>query len=148
VKDSVNIVLAAIQAVEDRDADALVSLYHDDIEFHDAPSLPYGGTTCGKATVVNHMYGSRGWPATWTPLQPTAKERAMDPRIVAAAGEDVVVLFHQRARNSRNVSLDCPVLALYKVRDAKLIRAQMFHFDTAAIVAFLAHGRSSDLAGQ
>jgi hypothetical protein len=34
--------------------------------------------------------------------------------------------------------LDRPVLGLYRIRDGWLARAQMFHFDTAAIIEFLA----------
>ena len=30
------------------------------------------------------------------------------------------------------------MLAIYRVRDGKFARAQMFHYDTAAILAFLA----------
>ena len=30
-----------------------------------------------------------------------------------------------------------PVLGLYEVRDGRFARAEMFHFDTAAVVGFL-----------
>ncbi len=73
------VVLQAFRAVERRDRAGLIALYHPEIEFHDAPSLPYGGTLRGKEEVArNH-----GWLETWGPLQPTKAERSMDPRIVA-----------------------------------------------------------------
>ena len=45
--DPVEIVLAAIRAVEQRDSEALAALCHEEVEFHDAPSLPYGGERRG-----------------------------------------------------------------------------------------------------
>jgi hypothetical protein len=47
--NSAEIVLATIRAVEERDAERLLALYHDDVEFVEAPSLPYGGIVRGKA---------------------------------------------------------------------------------------------------
>jgi transcriptional regulator with XRE-family HTH domain len=132
-----DIALAAIGAVEQRDGQKLLDLYHDEIEFQDAPSLPYGGVVTGKAAVSEHMYSPAGWAATWLPLQPTAAERSMSPRIVASAGEDVVIEYRQRALAPNGERFDSPVIGMYKVRDGRLIRARMFHFDTAAMVAFL-----------
>ena len=37
---------------------------------------------------------------------------------------------------------ESPVLGLYEVRDGKFARAQMFHFDTAAILRFLERASS------
>jgi ketosteroid isomerase-like protein len=39
---------------------------------------------------------------------------------------------------------ESPVLGLYEVRDGKLARAQMFHYDTAAILAFLERAGSPE----
>jgi uncharacterized protein len=144
VNEAEKVVLAAIGAVERRDGPALLDLYHEEIEFRDAPSLPYGGIVKGKAAVRSHTYSSTGWAATWVPLQPTPAERAMNPRVVASNGEDVVVEYHQRAVAPNGERFDGPVLALYTVRDGKLLSAQMFHYDTAAVVEFLrrASGRS------
>lgn len=40
------------------------------------------------------------------------------------------------------LGLDSPVLALYEMRDGKLVRAQMFYFDPTAVVDFLATAMS------
>lgn len=61
----------------------------------------------------------------------------MDPRVVATGGAEVVVSYRQRAVRSDGERFDAPVLAIYEVRDGKFARAQMFHYDTAAIVDFL-----------
>jgi uncharacterized protein len=134
VSSASDVVLRAFRAVEDRDHRALVALYHPEIEFHEAPSLPYGGTSVGRDQVAADL----GWLETWGPLQPTAGERSMDPRVIADDGETVVVLYEQRAVDAAGNRFEAPVLGLYEVRDGKFARAQMFHFDTAAILDFLA----------
>jgi uncharacterized protein len=133
------VVLAAISAVEHRDREKLFALYHDEVEFHDAPSLPYGGTTRGKGAMWERLTKSpeTTWIGTWGPLQPTEAERRMDPRVIATAGEEVAVLYTQRAVSVQGERFEGPVIGLYKVRDGKFARAQMFHFDTADILGFL-----------
>ena len=57
------------------------------------------------------------------------------------------MVYTQRALSPDGERFASPVLALYEVRDGKLARAQMFHYDTAAILAFLrAAGSSGPLA--
>ncbi len=62
------VVLALFRAVEERDREALLELYHDDLELHDAPSLPYGGTVRGKAAMREQWAES-------SPLLPLRAER-------------------------------------------------------------------------
>jgi uncharacterized protein len=134
MSEAAEIVLRAFRAVEQRDYEALIALYHPEVEFHEAPSLPYGGTSQGKEAVAADL----GWLETWGPLQPSAEERRMDPRIISDDGSQVVALYRQRAVDPNGRRIDLPVLGLYEVRDGKFARAQMFHFDTAAILEFLA----------
>jgi ketosteroid isomerase-like protein len=140
---SAELVLATIRAVEERDLDRLFELYHDDVEFVHAPSLPYGGTVRGKEANRRQILArpAESWSGTWTPLQPTAAERRMDPRVIAGNGVEVAVVYRQRAVSASGERLDAPVLGLYEVRDGKFARAQMFHFDTAAVVGFLERAR-------
>jgi hypothetical protein len=65
----------------------------------------------------------------------------MSPRVVASNGEDVVVEYRQRGVTPGGERFDAPVLAAYKVRDRQLVRAQMFHYDTVAVVNFLRAAR-------
>ena len=139
MQTNADIVLATFRAVEKRDRDWLFALCHDDVEFHDAPSLPYGGAVRGKATLREWLESApeRTWLGTWGELQPTETERRMDPRVVASEGQEVTVVFTQRAIGADGERFASPVLGLYEVRDGTLARAQMFHYDTAAILAFL-----------
>jgi ketosteroid isomerase-like protein len=139
MNSSAEVVLAVFEAVEERDAEKLFELYHEDVEFHEASSLPYGGVTRGKESLRKQLEltPEQTWLGTWGPLQPTEKERRMDPRVVTTGGDEVVVSYRQRAIGPNGERFDNPVLGIYEVRDGKFARAQMLHFDTAAILDFL-----------
>ena len=132
-RESVEIVLEAFRAVEQRDDQRLLDLYHPEIEFHWPASLPFGGSTRQGADLPRPS-----WSEVWEPLQPTKSERRMDPRVVAATGNEVAVHWHQRAISPSGERFDGEVLGVYEVRDGKLARAQMFYFDAIAVQRFLA----------
>ena len=136
-RDDVELMRAVFTAVERRDTKRFTELVHPDFEIHWPPSLPYGGSY--RDLDADAQRGRLTWAATWNPLQPTATERRMDPRIVAANEQsgEVVVLWRQRGRSPAGERFDGQVLGLYQVRDGRLARAQMFHFDTVALVGFL-----------
>ena len=143
--EEAQVALDVIRAVEDRDAERLFDLYHDEVEFHEAPSLPYGGSARGKDHLREQLTSApdETWLGTWGPLQPTESERRMDPRVVAVNGYEVTVIYTQRALSPTGERFEKPVLGLYEIRDGKFARAQMFHFDTAAILAFLERARQA-----
>jgi ketosteroid isomerase-like protein len=132
MSENAELLLRIFRAVEQRDPE-IFGMYHPDVEFHEAPSLPFGGTYRGMDAVLRH---ADLWRKTWDPLQ-TEAERRTDARIVADANDEVVALWRQKAVTPTGQRLDSPVLAFYRIRDNKLARAQMFHFDTAAVVNFL-----------
>jgi ketosteroid isomerase-like protein len=135
VRASTGIVLEAFDAVQRRDEQRLAQLYHPEVEFHWPRSLPYGGSFRGIAAQQDRSRTT--WDQVWDPLQPTEQERRMDPRVVAATDQEVVVLWHQRGLKPAGQWLDMEALGLYGVRDGKFARAQMFYFDTAAVLSFL-----------
>jgi uncharacterized protein len=71
----------------------------------------------------------------------------MDPRIVAATDQEVVVLWQQRGLSPEGERLDTPVLGLYRLRDGKLARAQMFYFDPVTVMEFLTRAKNQQPAG-
>ena len=71
----------------------------------------------------------------------------MDPRVVAAGEDEVVVLWRQRGVGPSGERFDGEVLGLYGFRDGKLARAQMFYFDAAAVAGFLARATAPLAAG-
>jgi ketosteroid isomerase-like protein len=124
-EENKNLLLSVFSAIEQRNDQRFFELLHPDFKIHWPPSLPYGA---GKG---------RTWSDTWNPLQPTAAERRMDPRVVAANEDEVVVLWRQRGLSPSGDRFDEEVLGLYQVREGKLARAQMFYFDTVAVANFL-----------
>jgi len=133
---NVRVILEIFEAIEQRDEQRFSELVDPDFEIHWPPSLPYGGTYRDLEATARQDRPT--WTGTWTPLQPTAAERRMDMRIVAASDEEVVALWCQRGLSPAGGRFDGQVLGLYRVSDGKLARAQMFYFDTAALASFLA----------
>jgi ketosteroid isomerase-like protein len=131
VVKNANVVLEAFRAIEQRDRLGLVAVLDPEFEISCPPSLPYGGTSRG----LNPQRDA--WSETWQPLQPTDAERAMDPHVVAASGNDIVILWRQRGVAGCGDHFDGEVLAMYTVKDGELMRAQMFYFDTVEVINFL-----------
>jgi ketosteroid isomerase-like protein len=136
VNHNVELMLEIFRAIEQRDEQRLRELFDPALEMHWPPSLPYGGTHTASTP------GPTTWAQTWIPLQPTEAERRMDPRVIAAAGDEVVVLWRQRGMAPAGERFDGEVLALYKLRNGKLVRAQMFYFDTLGAADFLAKAKA------
>lgn len=132
---NVKTILTIFRAIEQRDNTRTAELLQPDFEIHWPLSLPYGGTFRG----LERRPG--GWSATWEPLQPTAAEKTMDARVIAAHNDDVVVLWHQRGLSPKGTRFDGEVLGHYTFRSGKLARAQMFYFDTASVAKFLAEAQ-------
>jgi ketosteroid isomerase-like protein len=57
-----------------------------------------------------------------------------------------VVFWQQRGVSPAGLRFDGSVLGLYQVREGRLARAQMFYFDTAALVSFLERAQGTPVA--
>ncbi len=128
---NVEVIQEIFAAIERRDAGRVADLMHPDVELHWPPSLPYGGSTTGPEP------DGPTWGRTWLRLQPGPADRRMDPRIVAASDDEVVVLWRQRGLSPSGERLDSQVLGLYRLRGGRLARAQMFYFDPVTVGAFI-----------
>ena len=115
-----------------------MELVDSNVEMNWPRSLPYGGTTRGMMPRPDRP----SWGATWTPLQPTAADRKMDPRVVGANDHEVAVLYRQRGLSPAGERYDGEVLGLYEIHGGKLTRAQMFYFDEVGAVEFLRKAKS------
>src|SRR5215207_11538281 len=145
MRSDAEVVLGVIQAVEELAVEKQFELYHDEVQLHDAPSLPYGGVVDGVPSLKEQLEGApeNTWLGTWGPVQPTEAERRFDPRVISEKDGEVVVLYHMRAVAPSGERFDSPVIGLYEVRDGKLARAQMFHYDTQGLNAFLERARGA-----
>jgi len=136
---AVDVVLQVFRSVEERNPQLAAEIYHDDLEFHWPRPLPYAGSSYGLQASVERR---PGWAETWDPFQ-REPDRGLGARVVASSEDEVVVLWHQRGRDRGGRELDTPVLGLYRVRDGKLARAQMFYFDPLAAAGFLTEAIAS-----
>ncbi len=136
--DNADVVLSAIHALEERHMEDLHALHHPDIEFHWQPGLPYEGDHCGRdVTAMAETFG-----ATWTPLQPDAQTRWMDPKIVAVQGTHVVASYMWRGIDRHGNKFATETLAHYQVQNGKLRDARMFYYDLTGLIAFLDRPRA------
>jgi ketosteroid isomerase-like protein len=132
---NVRVVLEVFAAIEQRDAARFLAHTHPEFTIGWPPSLPWNAGVPGRPDQAGHH--ARSWLEVWAPLQPTAAERQLDPEVIAAADDRVVVRWHQRGRSRSGLWFDGQVLGLYEVRQERLARAQMFYFDTDAVQRFL-----------
>jgi ketosteroid isomerase-like protein len=137
------LVLDMFRAVEERDVERVLEIYHPDVEFVWPPSLPgYGGTYRGPEVLDMNM----AFASAWDPVQPTDETRRIEKRVIASNDVEVVVLYHQRGIDPSGRSCDNEVVGLYRVENGKVTRLQMFYFDPEHVADFLtrsAAGRST-----
>ncbi|GLP83606.1 nuclear transport factor 2 family protein [Mycobacterium antarcticum] len=132
---AVNVVRRLFDAVERRDAEAVLACYAADVEIREAAVLPYGGTWRGHDGALAH---AQAFLAAWDPFQGSA-EIKLDPQFWGDDSGRVCVLFRHRALNpTRGTRLDAPEVSIYQVYGGKVVRSQMFHADSAAVAQFLA----------
>jgi ketosteroid isomerase-like protein len=143
VKANEALVLDMFRAVEERDVERILEIYHPDVEFVWPPSLPgFGGTYRGPEVLDMNM----AFASAWDPVQPTDETRRIEKRVIASNDVEVVVHYHQRGIDPSGRSCDSEVLGLYRVENGKVTRLQMFHFDPEQVADFLtrsAAGRST-----
>jgi ketosteroid isomerase-like protein len=116
------------------DMDEVLSLLHEHIVVHEAPSLPYGGDHRGHDGFLKLAATfNRVWEMT-SPLDLTFLD----------AGETAVVVFVRYdvvARATGN-ALTLDHVEIYTVRDGKIADLDVYYRDTAAIVEATGGGRT------
>ena len=143
--DDVEVVRRLFAAVEDRDLDRVLDCYTDDVEITEADVLPYGGVWRGREGAVAH---SEGFMRAWGGLQGPEESR-LDARFWGDGSGTVCAVFRHRARDhASGKRFDAPEVGIYRVRDNRVARSQMFHADSAALVDFLGAVGGDDLPVQ
>jgi ketosteroid isomerase-like protein len=148
MSDEVEVVRRLFAAVEDRDLERMLACYADDVEIHEADVLPYGGTWRGHEGAVAH---AAGFLSTWDAFQ-GPEEIPLHAQFWGDGAGTVCALFRHRAVDpARGERFDAPEVSIYVVCDERVVRSQMFHADSAAVVRFLreaGHGRLDDANAQ
>ena len=116
------------------DMDEVLSLLHEDIVVHEAPSLPYAGDHRGHDGFLKLAEAfNRVWEMT-SPLDLTVLD-AGETAVVVLVRYDVV------ARATGN-ALTLDHVEIYTVRDGKITDLDVYYRDTAAIVEATGGGRA------
>jgi ketosteroid isomerase-like protein len=116
------------------DMDEVLSLLHEDIVVHEAPSLPYAGDHRGHDGFLKLAEAfNRVWEMT-SPLDLTFLD-AGETAVVVLVRYDVV------ARATGN-PLTLDHVEIYTVRDGKITDLDVYYRDTAAIVEATGGGRA------
>ena len=138
--DDVDVVRRLFTAVEERDYDGLLACYSDDVEINEAAVLPWGGVWRGPDGVAAH---AAEFMRTWGALQ-GPQESQLDAQFVSDGAGTVCAVFRHRGVDPvSGARFDAPEVGVYQVRDGRVAKSQMFHADSAAVVAFLSNGRRS-----
>jgi hypothetical protein len=93
----IRVVLEVFAAIEQRDAARFQARTHPGVTICWPPSLPWNAGIPGRPDEDGQH--ALSWLEVWAPLQPTAAERQMDPEVIAAADDRVVVQWRQRGRS-------------------------------------------------
>lgn len=111
----------AYRAALKGDPDALFSLLSDEVEFHEAPSLPYGGSQRG---IDGAKAGVAGMFSAWSHLRVEIEE-------IAAGGDIVIAYLWMRAisRSSGEV-YEGPTAELFRFKARKIIEWRPIYWDT------------------
>jgi ketosteroid isomerase-like protein len=91
--DNTEVVRRLFDAVERRDLDGLLAVYHEEVSITEPASLPYGGTYRGHDGVREHAIG---FMRCWGPFQGQAEAR-LDPVFMQDDDGKVAAVFRHRA---------------------------------------------------
>jgi hypothetical protein len=121
------------EAVENRNPQGVVAIYHERIVINEAPSLPYGGEYHGHEGALRHAQGYR---AAWDRFQPS-NARGLEPHFVAQDNYVAVQWRHKAENHETGERIDLPAAGFYRFVDRRVVDSRMFHFDIAALLKFL-----------
>ena len=111
----------AYRAILKGEPGALFALLADDVQFHEAPSLPYGGSQKG---IDGARAGVEGMFSAWSHLRVEIEE-------IAAGGDIVIAYLWMRAisRSSGDV-YEGPTAELFRFKAGKIIEWRPIYWDT------------------
>ena len=117
-EQSVEVVKRAYAAFAEGDVPAVLGAFADDIEWHEAEGMPYGGVYRGGEAVAQNVFG---------PISQDVEGFAVTPREFMAAGDAVaVVVSYTGTGKATGRPLDLPVVHVWDIRDGKAVRFRQF----------------------
>jgi len=121
-EQSVDVIRGAYEAFARGDVPGVLGAMADDIEWHEAEGMPYGGVYRGGEAVAQNVFG---------PLTQDVPDFAVTPEEFIASGDAVaVVVRYTGTGKATGKQLDLSVVHVWDVRDGKIARFRQFA-DTA-----------------
>jgi ketosteroid isomerase-like protein len=100
------------------DVPAVLAGWADDIEWHEAEGMPYGGVYRGGEAVVQNVFG---------PITTDVEGFAVTPEEFVGSGDTVaVVVRYTGTGKTTGKALDVPVVHVWDLRDGKITRFRQF----------------------
>jgi ketosteroid isomerase-like protein len=117
-----------------QDFTVIAETLHEDVVMRQAASLPYGGEWRGRDGIEAWM---QAVSAVWSKLE------HFDVRIFDA-GDDTVFTRARAVVTSRanGETFEFPILHQVTIRDGKVVVAEPFYWDTAALLEHLSRGET------
>jgi len=121
-EQSVDMIRGAYEAFARGDVPGVLGAMADDIEWHEAEGMPYGGVYRGGEAVAQNVFG---------PLTQDVPDFAVTPEEFIASGDAVaVVVRYTGTGKATGKQLDLSVVHVWDVRAGKIARFRQFA-DTA-----------------
>lgn len=100
------------------DVPAVLAGWADDIEWHEAKGMPYGGVYRGGDAVVANVFG---------PITTDVEGFAVTPEEFVGSGDTVAALVRYTGTGKvTGKTLDVPVVHVWDIRDGKVTRFRQF----------------------
>jgi uncharacterized protein len=117
-EQSVEVVKRAYAAFAEGDVPAVLGAFADDIEWHEAEGMPYGGVYRGGEAVAQNVFG---------PISQDVEGFAVTPEEYMASGDTVaVVVSYTGTGKATGKPLDLPVVHVWDIQDGKAVRFRQF----------------------
>jgi uncharacterized protein len=128
-EQSVDVVRGVYEAFGRGDLPAVLAAMADDIEWHEAEGMPYGGVYHGGEAVAQNVFG---------PITQDIPDFAVKPEEFIASGDAVAaVVRYTGTGKATGKQLNLPVVHVWDVRNGKLTRFRQFA-DTAKFLEVVA----------
>lgn len=124
-EESVDVVRGVYEAFGHGDVVAVLGAMADDVEWHEAEGMPYGGVYRGGQAVAENVFG---------PIMRDIPNFAVSPEEIIGSGDTVAVVVRYTGNGqATGKQLDLPVVHVWDVRDGKIARFRQF-IDTATFL--------------
>ena len=115
---SVDVVRGVYEALGRGDVAAVLGAMADDVEWHEAEGMPYGGVYRGGQAVAENVFG---------PIIRDVSNFAVSPEELIGSGDTVAaVVRYTGTGQATGKQLDLPVVHVWDVRDGKIACFRQF----------------------